>query len=185
MPSLLEFSNSQSFRKKVLTRNLTPYAKAPNRPTLPIDTEYIQTDSSVQDSPDQLIDTPSFANKLYPLNQWGAEGGFKQVPDPTGLLNNKSNRGEYGPGQQDAKIVDQSQVAAQRGFGSISPAWKPLNAYANGTQTSLDSGEYITQPLEEVQDFITTNPTQQLLTLHLMVLLVFYYRETHKEVTDF
>lgn len=146
MPSLLEFSNSSSFRKKLLTRNLTPYAKAPNRPTLPIDTEYIQTDSSVQDSPDQLIDTPSFANKLYPLNQWGAEGGFKQVPDPTGLLNNKSNKGEYGPGQQDAKIVDQSQVAAQRGFGSISPAWKPLNAYANGTQTSLDSGEYITQP---------------------------------------
>ncbi len=125
---------------------VNPYAKAPNRPTLPIDTEYIQTDSSVQDSPDQLIDTPSFANKLYPLNQWGAEGGFKQVPDPTGLLNNKSNKGEYGPGQQDAKIVDQSQVAAQRGFGSISPAWKPLNAYANGTQTSLDSGEYITQP---------------------------------------
>jgi len=146
MPSLLEFSNSSSFRKKLLTRNLTPYAKAPNRPTLPIDTEYIQTDSSVQDSPDQLIDNPSFANKLYPLNQWGAEGGFKQVPDPTGLLNNKSNKGEYGPGQQDAKIVDQSQVAAQRGFGSISPAWKPLNAYANGTQTSLDSGEYITQP---------------------------------------
>jgi hypothetical protein len=146
MASLLDFSASNGFRKKLLTRNLTPYAKAPNRPTLPIDTTYVQTDSSVQDSPDQLIDVPSFANKLYPLNEWGAEGGYKQVPDPTGLLNNKSNRGEYGPGQQDAHIVDQSQVASQSGFGSISPAWKPLNAYANGTQTSLDSGEYITQP---------------------------------------
>jgi hypothetical protein len=146
MASLLDFSASNGFRKKLLTRNLTPYAKAPNRPTLPIDTTYVQTDSSVQDSPDQLIDVPSFANKLYPLNEWGAEGGYKQVPDPTGLSNNKSNRGEYGPGQQDAHIVDQSQVASQSGFGSISPAWKPLNAYANGTQTSLDSGEYITQP---------------------------------------
>ncbi len=146
MASLLDFSASNGFRKKLLTRNLTPYAKAPNRPTLPIDTTYVQTDSSVQDSPDQLIDVPSYANRLYPLNEWGADGGYKQVPDPSKLANTKSNKGEYGPGQQDAHIVDQSQVASQRGFGSISPAWKPLNAYANGTQTSLDSGEYITQP---------------------------------------
>ena len=146
MASLLDFSATNGFRKKLLTRNLTPYAKAPNRPTLPVDTEYVQTDSSVQDSPDQLIDVPSFANRLYPLNEYGAQGGYKQAPDPTGLLNSKSNRGEYGPGQQDAKILDQSQVASNKGFGTISPAWKPLNAYANGTQTSLDSGEYITQP---------------------------------------
>lgn len=146
MASLLDFSATNGFRKKLLTRNLTPYAKAPNRPTLPVDTEYVQTDSSVQDSPDQLIDVPSFANKLYPLNEYGAQGGYKQAPDPTGLLNTKSNRGEYGPGQQDAKILGQSQVASNKGFGTISPAWKPLNAYANGTQTSLDSGEYITQP---------------------------------------
>ena len=66
MASLLDFSATNGFRKKLLTRNLTPYAKAPNRPTLPVDTEYVQTDSSVQDSPDQLIDVPSFANKLYP-----------------------------------------------------------------------------------------------------------------------
>ena len=146
MASLLDFSATNGFRKKLLTRNLTPYAKSPNRPTLPVDTEYVQTDSSVQDSPDQLIDVPSFANRLYPLNEYGAQGGYKQAPDPTGLLNTKSNRGEYGPGQQDAKILDQSQIASNKGFGSFSPAWKPLNAYANGTQTSLDSGEYITQP---------------------------------------
>ena len=146
MSSLFEFSSTSGFRKRLLTRNLTPYAKAPNRPTLPIDTPYVQTDSSVQDSPDQLIDDPTFANLLYPLNQFGADGGYRQVPDPTGLLNTKSNEGEYGPGQQDAKILAQSQIAAQRGFDAVSPAWKPLNAYANGTQTSLDSGEYITEP---------------------------------------
>jgi hypothetical protein len=33
---------------------LTPYAKAPNRPTPPFNTEYVQSDTSVQDSPDQL-----------------------------------------------------------------------------------------------------------------------------------
>jgi len=56
MASPLDFVNSEGFRKKLIVRNLTPYAKAPNRPTQPINTEYIQSDSSVQDSPDQLID---------------------------------------------------------------------------------------------------------------------------------
>jgi len=136
--SPLDLVNSDAFRKKLITRNLTPYAKAPNRPSLPTNLPYIQTDSSVQDSPDQLIDEPSFANQLYPLNQWGAEGGFQQVPDPGALLNTKSNEGEYGPGQQDAHILDQASIEQYN--------WKPKNAYSNGTQEVLDSGEYITEP---------------------------------------
>jgi hypothetical protein len=134
MPSLLEFSNSSLFRKKLLTRNLSPYAKSPNKPSLPIDTVYRQTDSSVLDSPDSLIDEPSFANKLYPLNQYGSEGGYRQVPDPSALLNTKSNEGEYG--QQDANILDQSVIQQKK--------WKPLNAYSNGAQLQLDAAEFIT-----------------------------------------
>ena len=132
MGSPLDFINSDGFRKKLITRNLTPYAKAPNRPTPPFNTEYIQSDTSVQDSPDQLIDEPSFANKLYPLNQYGNEGGYEQVPDPGGLMNNKSNEGEYG--FQDAHIVDQSLPESQK--------WKPLNVYSNGSQVQLDSAEF-------------------------------------------
>jgi hypothetical protein len=132
MGSPLDFINSDGFRKKLVTRNLTPYAKAPNRPTPPINFEYIQSDSSVQDSPDQLIDEPSFANQLYPLNQYGNDGGYEQVPDPNGLLNNKSNEGEYG--FQDAHIVDQSLPESQK--------WKPLNVYSNGSQIQLDSAEF-------------------------------------------
>ena len=108
--SPLDFINSEGFRKKLIVRNLTPYAKAPNRPTPPFNTEYVQSDTSVQDSPDQLIDTPSFANNLYPLNQYGNEGGYEQVPDPNGLNNTKSNEGEYG--YQDANIVDQIGTVA-------------------------------------------------------------------------
>jgi len=132
MGSPLDFINSDGFRKKLITRNLTPYAKSPNRPTLPINTEYIQSDTSVQDSPDQLIDEPSFANKLFPLNQWGNEGGYKQVPDPGGLMNTKSNDGEYG--FQDANIVAQSLPESQK--------WKPLNVFSNGGQIQLDSAEF-------------------------------------------
>ena len=132
MASPLDFVNSEGFRKKLIVRNLTPYAKAPNRPTQPINTEYIQSDTSVQDSPDQLIDEPSFANKLYPLNQYGNEGGYEQVPDPGALLNTKSNEGEYG--FQDANIVDQSIPESQK--------WKPLNVFSNGNQLPLDSAPF-------------------------------------------
>jgi hypothetical protein len=130
---LLDLANSEGFRKKLLTRNLTPYAKAPNRPTQPIDTEYVQSNSSVQDSPDKLIDEPSFANKLYPLNQYGNEGGYKQVPDPGALLNTKSNEGEYG--YQDGDIIKQA--------GSEALKWKPLNVFSNGSESVLDGAEFI------------------------------------------
>ena len=132
MASPLDFINSDGFRKKLIVRNLTPYAKAPNRPTQPINTEYIQSDTSVQDSPDKLIDEPSFANKLFPLNQYGNEGGYEQVPDPGALLNTKSNEGEYG--YQDANIVGQSLPESQK--------WKPLNVFSNGSQVQLDSAEF-------------------------------------------
>ena len=130
--SPLDFVNSEGFRKKLIVRNLTPYAKAPNRPTPPFNTEYIQSDTSVQDSPDQLIDTPSFANNLYPLNQYGNDGGYQQVPDPNGLNNTKSNEGEYG--YQDANIVDQAVPESQK--------WKPLNVFSNGSQLQLDSAPF-------------------------------------------
>lgn len=133
MASLFDLTTSSGFRKKLLVRNLTPYAKSPNRPSQPIDTEYVQSDISVQDSPDQLIDVPSFANNLFPLNQYGAEGGYKQVPDPNALLNSKSNEGEYG--YQDANIVDQSLVEQKK--------WKPLNVYSNNSQSQLDAAEFI------------------------------------------
>jgi len=129
---LLDLANTQGFRKTLLTRNLTPYAKAPNRPTQPIDTEYVQSNSSVQDSPDKLIDEPSFANKLFPLNQYGNEGGYKQVPDPGALLNTKSNEGIYG--YQDADIVKQGSAEALK--------WKPLNVFSNGSESVLDSAEF-------------------------------------------
>ena len=128
--SPLDLVNSEAFRKKLITRNLTPYVKSPNKPTPPTNYEYIQSDSSVQDSPDKLIDEPSFANKLYPLNQYGNEGGYQQVPDPGGLLNTKSNEGQYG--FQDAHLIDEGYAAIQD--------YRPLNAFADTTRV-FDSAE--------------------------------------------
>jgi hypothetical protein len=132
MGSPLDLVSSEGFRKKLITKNLAPYAKSPRRTTPPTNYEYIQSDTSVVDSPDNLIDEPSYANKLYPLNQYGNEGGYEQVPDPGGLLNTKSNEGEYG--YQDANILGQSLPESQK--------WKPLNVFSDGGELPLDSAEF-------------------------------------------
>jgi len=130
--SPLDFASSEGFRKKLMSRNLAAYGKSPNRPNPPLNYVYRQTDSSVIDSPDVLIDEPSFANDLYKNNQYGADGGYRQVPDPNGLLNTKSNEGEYG--FQDANIIDQALPESQK--------WKSINPYSNGTQLPLDSAPF-------------------------------------------
>ena len=63
MGSPLDLVSSEGFRKKLITKNLAPYAKSPRRTTPPTNYEYIQSDTSVVDSPDNLIDEPSYANK--------------------------------------------------------------------------------------------------------------------------
>jgi len=146
MGSPLDYISSEVFRKKLITRNLVPYAKSPNPATPPITYEVTQSDYSVVDSPDSLIDSPIFANNLYPLNEWGANGGYQQVIDPTGLNNNVSNQGEYGPGQQNAHLIDEAQIAAKQGFGTISPPWQPLNAFGSGGLQQYDAGVFITTP---------------------------------------
>ena len=142
MSSPLDFPSSEVFRKKLVVRNLVPYKKSPSAITPPINYETIQRDLAPTDSDDTLIDNPIFANKLYPLNQYGADGGYVQVRDPNTLQNTNSNEGEYG--YQDANIIDEGFVAALQGFANLSPAWKPLNAYANTTQL-FDAAQFIGQ----------------------------------------
>lgn len=131
--SPLDFGSSEGFRKKLIARNLTSYGKSPYKPDPPLNYVYVQSDSGVVDSPDSLIDEPVFARDLYKNNRYGAEGGYKQVPDPSAILNTKSNEGEYG--FQDAKILDQGI--------SESKNWKKVNPYGNNSQDVLDGAEFI------------------------------------------
>jgi hypothetical protein len=146
MGSPLDYISSEGFRKKLITRNLVPYAKSPTKVTPPTTYEIIQSDLSVIDSPDGLIDTTFFADKQYPLNKWGNDGGYKLVPDISGNLNTVSNKGEYGPGQQDAHIIDQAKIAAQTGFNGITVPYLAVNAFGNGGLEQYDAGVYITTP---------------------------------------
>lgn len=139
MGSPLDFPSSEVFRKKLVVRNLKPYQKSPKFPNPPYNYETIQRDLSPVDTDDTLIDTPVLANLLYPLNQYGSDGGYKQVRDVNILQNTRSNEGEYG--FQDANIIDEGFTAAQIGFPGVAPAWKPLNAYAS-TDQLLDSAQF-------------------------------------------
>jgi hypothetical protein len=134
MGSPLDYISTEGFRKKLIVRNLVPYAKSPTPATPPITFEVVQRDLTPVDSPDYLIDTPYIANsQFYPLNKWGNQGGYYQAPDLTGNLNTISNQGEYGPGQQDAHIVDTGFAATQ--------VWRPLNAYSSNN--NFDAGEAV------------------------------------------
>lgn len=130
---------SESFRKKLIVRNLVPYPKSPSKVSPPIDYDAPISDYSVTDSPDILIDEPGFSKELYKVNQYGADGGYKQVPDPTALLGSKSNEGEYGV--QDARLIDEGYQEARK--------YRPVNAYADGLNI-IDSAEAFSS-LETIQ----------------------------------
>ena len=97
MPSQLSFSATKLLRDKLLLRNLTPYTKpGVYTPTSkPAQGDLIQSDTSVIDSPDVLIDNSPFSDKLYTLNEYGPLGGYDKNID--GLINTVSNLPNQGP----------------------------------------------------------------------------------------
>jgi hypothetical protein len=111
--SSLSFGNSSVFRKQLLVKNLAPYSVAgayASRPT-PVDYETNLTVSSVVNSPDNYVSTNLFANDLYPLNEYGPEGGFG---GPIGLnsvasTNNPegTNQGPYAPQDTQLDIINE------------------------------------------------------------------------------
>ena len=179
MGSPLDYISTEGFRKKLITRNLVPYSKSPTKVTPPTTYEIIQSDLSVIDSPDFLIDTTFFADKQYPLNQWGSDGGYKQAPDISGNLNTKSNQGEYGPGQQDAHIIDQAEIAAKKGFAGLTTPYLSINAFGNGGLQQYDAGVYITTP-DTISSSIPGGARQlynnHLIHRYLILHLILHYR---------
>ena len=103
MGSPLDYISTEGFRKKLIVRNLAPYSKSPTKVVPPTTYEIVQSDLVPVDSPDSFIDTPFFADKLYPLNKWGNNGGYEQLPDlPVNTI--APNKGEYGP-VEDVQLI--------------------------------------------------------------------------------
>jgi hypothetical protein len=111
--SSLSFGNSSVFRKQLLVKNLAPYnvPGAYTSPGNPIDYETVLTVANVTDSPNNLVSTNLFANELYPLNEFGPEGGFST---PIGInsvasTNNPegTNQGPYAPQDTQLDVINE------------------------------------------------------------------------------
>ena len=116
--STLSFASSELFRKQLLVRNLAPYnvegSYTPPEPAVNYETNL--TVSNVTDSPNNLVSTNVFAETLYPLNEYGPEGGFSQ---PIGVntiasTNNPegTNQGPYAPNDTVLDIVNEFYIEA-------------------------------------------------------------------------
>ena len=140
MPSQLSFSATKLLRDKLLTRNLTPYNKPGvyTSTSSPASGEFIQSDYAVIDSPDALIDSDPFADKLYVNNVFGPLGGYNK--DINGLINTQqitSNQGPYGatPPYTDA-LQKYSESFQKRQY--IKNVYSPGNQY-----TYYDMGDIV------------------------------------------
>lgn len=110
MSSTLSFASSSSFRDILLSRNLVPYSVTGvyTPSSSGINTEVTFNNYNVIDSPNELITNGPFANQLYPLNEYGPEGGYNlniNYNNPPLAIN--PNQGEYSPNDTVLDIINE------------------------------------------------------------------------------
>lgn len=108
--SFLSFASTKTFRNLLVGKNLAAYKVvgvfSPSVGNLNYET--ILTDSPVIDSPDFYISEDPFAKKLYPLNQYGPEGGYNIDITYNGApLPVNSNQGEYSPNDTKMDLLNE------------------------------------------------------------------------------
>jgi hypothetical protein len=113
--STLSFASSSSFRDVLLARNLTPYSVTGvyTPPVSNINSEITLSNFNVVNSPDELISENPFADQLYPLNEYGPNGGFDNDITFNGPpLPVNSNQGEYSPNDTVLDLVNEFFIDA-------------------------------------------------------------------------
>ena len=121
--STLSFASSQSFRDSLLARNLSPYTVVGSYvpPVSNIAYEAQFSDSSVINSPDNLVGQSPYPNTLYPLNEYGPSGGYSLNVNYNGPLVPVKPSGEpYYP-------LTDSVLAANSGFYLNEDKYSPAN----------------------------------------------------------
>ena len=113
--STLSFASSSSFRDILMAKNLAPYnvAGVYSPPVGNLTYETVLNVSNVIDSPNELIANDPFANQLYPLNEYGPNGGYNlQITYNGAPLPVNSNQGEYGPNDTVLDLVNEFFIDA-------------------------------------------------------------------------
>ena len=113
--SLLSFSASEQFRKKIIVSNLEPYyVKGSTTQVVPKNQAYIKEtkwiDVPLINQPD-LIDTGvSEKKRLYTVNQYGPDGGYKTSAN-VDLVVNDANEGEFNYSSPQTKKFDEAKFS--------------------------------------------------------------------------
>ena len=113
--STLSFASSSSFRDILMSKNLSPYnvvgVYSPSVGNLTYET--VLNVTNVIDSPNELIANDPFAAKLYPLNEYGPDGGYDlNINYNSAPLPVKSNQGEYSPNDTVLDLVNEFYIDA-------------------------------------------------------------------------
>jgi hypothetical protein len=144
--STLSFASSSSFRDILMAKNLAPYnvAGVYSPPVGNLTYETVLNVSNVIDSPNDLIANDPFANQLYPLNEYGPNGGYDlniNYNNPPLPVN--SNQGEYGPNDTVLDLVNEFFIDA----AYIDNYYGPVGGFNNmyGVTTQI-LGQPIHQP---------------------------------------
>lgn len=114
--SVLSFASSSFFRDTLIARNLAPYqVQGTYTPPSGNVTYEISplNDSNVINSPDTLISTNQLSNNLYPLNEWGPEGGFQgKYSVPGAPLPVEANKGPYDPNDTVLDLINEFFISS-------------------------------------------------------------------------
>jgi len=144
--SSLSFASTSSFRDVLMAKNLAPYnvvgVYSPAIGNLTYET--VLNVSNVIDSPNELIANDPFAAQLYPLNEYGPDGGYNTTINYNGApLPVNSNQGEYGPNDTVLDLVNEFFIDASYIDNYYGPVGGFNNMYGVTTQIL---GQPIHQP---------------------------------------
>jgi len=126
--SFLSFGNSETFRKQLLVRNLPPYnvPGAYTSPGNPVNYETNIGSLNVVDSPNNYVSTNLFANDLYPLNEFGPDGGFGPPVNVNLVPVLDPNQGPYYPKQgTNLDIINEFFIES----AYVTNKWGPSGGY--------------------------------------------------------
>lgn len=113
--STLSFVSTSSFRNSLMAKNLAKYTVPGvySPPSGSLNYEITQTVSNVIDSPDTLISQDPYAQQLYPLNEYGPNGGYNlNITYNNPPLPVNSNQGEYSPTDTVLDLVNEFFIDA-------------------------------------------------------------------------
>jgi len=144
--STLSFASSSSFRDILLAKNLVPYTVSGvyTPPASDLNTEVSLNNFNVIDSPNDLITNDPFAQLLYPLNEYGPNGGYDLNINFNGPpLPVNSNQGEYNPTDTALDLINEFFIDA----AFIDNYYGPVGGFNDmyGVTTTI-LGEPIHQP---------------------------------------